>query len=143
MFSIANNLVAKFAEKKGNDRPQGVAKIIAEALAEFRPYMPIIRSLCHPGLHKRKKRVEEIMYELGLAGQNNKLEDQSVNSLKKVNVIKLKDKLDEISEFAVKESSNESTYNKMKADWEPLAFECKSVAGKDSYILDGEAIELI
>jgi hypothetical protein len=31
----------------------------------------------------------------------------------------------------------------MKADWEPLAFECKSVAGKDSYILDGEALELI
>jgi dynein heavy chain len=31
----------------------------------------------------------------------------------------------------------------MKDDWDPLEFACKAVPDKESYILDGEAIELI
>jgi hypothetical protein len=31
----------------------------------------------------------------------------------------------------------------MKDDWEPLEFTCRAVPDKESYILDGEAVELI
>ena len=31
----------------------------------------------------------------------------------------------------------------MKEAWEPLEFTCKPVPDKESYILDGEAVELI
>jgi hypothetical protein len=32
---------------------------------------------------------------------------------------------------------------KMKDEWEPLEFTCKEVAGKDSKILAGDAVEII
>ena len=51
--------------------------------------------------------------------------------------------MEEISERASKEYGNHKIMVKMKAEWEPLEFKCKSVEGKDSYILDGEAIEAI
>jgi dynein heavy chain len=52
-----------------------------------------------------------------------------------------KDKLEEVSEEASKEYSNERTLTKMQEDWEPMEFVCK--AWKGSFILDGEATELI
>jgi len=33
--------------------------------------------------------------------------------------------------------------SKMKDEWGPLEFTCAEVAGKDSFILSGEAVELI
>jgi dynein heavy chain len=35
------------------------------------------------------------------------------------------------------------TMAKMKEEWDPLAFTCKAVPDKESYILEGEAIEAI
>lgn len=35
------------------------------------------------------------------------------------------------------------TMKKMRDDWEPLEFACRAVPDKESYILDGEAVELI
>jgi dynein heavy chain len=35
------------------------------------------------------------------------------------------------------------TMQKMKDDWDPLEFACRAVPDKESYILDGEAVELI
>jgi hypothetical protein len=43
--------------------------------------------------------------------------------------------------MASKEYSNERTLNKMKEDWEPVEFTCKDHKG--SFILDGEAIEIL
>lgn len=54
-----------------------------------------------------------------------------------------KDALEEISDRATKEWNNEKTMKKMKEEWEPLEFTCKEVAGKDSKILSGDAVELI
>jgi dynein heavy chain len=67
----------------------------------------------------------------------------TLQSLRNYDVEKFKDKLEEISERASKEYSNHKTMAKMKDDWGPLEFTCQEVQGKDSYILNGEAIELI
>lgn len=56
-------------------------------------------------------------------------------------ITKFKDKLEDISETASKEYSNERTMIKMKEDWEPMEFTCKDWKG--SSILEGEAIELL
>ena len=58
-----------------------------------------------------------------------------------MNVANYKNKLEEISETASKEYSNERTINKMNEDWEPMAFTCRDWKG--SFILDGEAVELL
>lgn len=64
-----------------------------------------------------------------------------MSTLKQVEVEKYTQALEDISEKAQKEYSNEKTLNKMKGDWEPMDFTTKVY--KESFILDGEAVELI
>ena len=54
-----------------------------------------------------------------------------------------KDILEEISDDATKEFGNENTMRKMRGDWVLLEFTTAEVAGKDSYILLGEAVEIL
>ena len=51
--------------------------------------------------------------------------------------------LEEISDKASKEWSNEKTMKKMTEEWEPLEFTAVECPGKDSYILAGDAVEAI
>jgi len=64
-------------------------------------------------------------------------------NLRTYDVEKFKDKLEEISERSTKEFSNHKTMLKMKNEWKDLEFRCQEVQGKDSYILNGEAVEEI
>jgi len=52
-----------------------------------------------------------------------------------------KEKLEDISDSATKEYSIQRTLEKMAADWEPLNFDTKD--WRETFILDGEAVELI
>ena len=63
--------------------------------------------------------------------------------LRNFQITKHKNEIEEISETASKEYGNMKTMAKMQEDWEPLEFACRAVPEKESYILDGEAIELI
>ena len=67
--------------------------------------------------------------------------NEKLKTLIQLRIDKHKDKLEEISETASKEYSNERTLNKMNDDWAPMEFAVKEFRG--SYILEGEAIELI
>jgi dynein heavy chain len=69
--------------------------------------------------------------------------NQKLDNFKALNIEQYKNELEEISETASKEFSNMNSMGRMKNDWEPLAFTCKAVPDKESYILEGEAIELI
>ena len=68
-------------------------------------------------------------------------EDEKLNTLVGLGISEYKDKLEDISETASKEYSNERMLNKMHEDWVPVTFACKDWKG--SFILDGEAIEVI
>ena len=63
--------------------------------------------------------------------------------LKNLRITDKKAEIEEISETASKEYGNLKTMAKMQEDWEPLEFACRAVPEKESYILDGESIELI
>ena len=67
--------------------------------------------------------------------------NEKLRTLIQLKIEKYKDKLEEISETASKEYSNEKTLVKMNEDWQPMEFACRDWKG--SFILDGEAIELI
>jgi len=51
--------------------------------------------------------------------------------------------LEDVSETASKQFSNENTMKKMKEEWKPLEFTCTIPTGKDNLILSGEAVEAI
>ena len=69
--------------------------------------------------------------------------NQKLENFKVLNIVDKKTELEEISETASKEFGNMKSMKDMKTAWEPLAFRCKAVPDKDSYILEGEAIEEI
>lgn len=72
-----------------------------------------------------------------------KLEDMSITELDRYQVVDYKEELDDISDQASKEFTNKNTMHKMKEEWQALSFDCKMLPGKDSFILNGEAVEAI
>lgn len=116
-------------------KPEKVAKDMVEEMMNFRKYLPIIRSICNPGLKDRH--FDDIFNLTGKRIDKN----ERLRVLITLRIEQYTDKLDEISETASKEFSNERTLQKMADDWAPMEFLCKEYRG--SYILEGEAIELI
>ena len=116
-------------------KPEKVAKDIVEEMSKFREYIPVIRSICNPGLKDRHFDEIRVLIEKRIE------KNEKLRTLQQLKIEKYKDKLEEISETASKEFSNERTLNKMNDDWAPMAFLCKEYRG--SFILEGEAIELI
>lgn len=66
-----------------------------------------------------------------------------MNTFKQLNIVDFKRELEDISETATKQFSNENTMKKMKEEWKPLEFTCSIPLGKDNLILSGEAVEAI
>jgi dynein heavy chain len=123
-------------------KPKAVANRMYRDLMEFKDFVPIIRSLCNEGLQERH--IDLIFMEMKINKNHyKKLEDMSITDLKGFGVDGFRDKLDEISDQASKEFANKNSMYKMKEEWEALSFDCKMLPGKESFILNGEAVEAI
>lgn len=123
---------------------------MSKKLKDFKPTLPLIRSLCNPGMmdrHKLQIAVAVFGTKIVNGHETTEMFDSSTETVtsyivhNKLN--EKKDLIEDISDKASKEFSNMRTMDKMKTDWEPLIFEALPCAGKDSYILGGEAVELI
>ena len=137
MFSTSRTLQNRLEKV-----PQSIAQKINTQLANFRENIPIIRALCNPGLSQRHvKEIYALIKENQAEGQ--KITDLPLSRFLDLDIKEHKNELEEISDRASKEYSNQKTYDKMLDDWQPLEFTCIEVAGKDSRILSGEAIEAI
>ena len=68
---------------------------------------------------------------------------QFIDYMKEYDVNAIKHDLEEISDRASKQFSNENTMKKMKSEWGPLTFDTAMPDGKDAYILTGDAVEAI
>lgn len=141
----ANNLGSIFDSKKpAMPVPAKVAKKMATDLAKMKDTIPLIRALCNPGLMERH--VQNIYKEIGLVAQIDlpdlslKMIDQNIGQGK---LTGHKTIIEDISDRASKEYSNSSTMAKMKDDWGGLEFSTTPVEGKDSAILQGEAVEVL
>ena len=122
------------------------------SLKANRPYVPMIQYLCTEGIKDRHW--NEIYDILGFDEQyrNEFLQDgvKDYKDVMKISDIKgrlltdansILPKLEEISTTASQEFKYENMLKNMKNDWGPAEFGCKVY--KDTFILDGEAIDLI
>lgn len=116
-------------------RPERIAKDMYDEMRKFMDYLPVIRSICNPGLKDRHFEEIRVLIEKRIE------KTEKLKTLQNFGIVKFKDKLEEISDTASKEYSNERTLKKMNDDWQPMEFTCKEYRG--SFILEGEAIELI
>ena len=147
MYQRAGILANQFSNMANVTRPKAQAVTLSSLLLKFKDTVPIIQALCNPALCSPgldDSNTQEIFDVLVFVNHDNaKLEDMNIRSLQNYSVEQHKERLEEISERASKEYGNHKTMTKMREDWEPLAYECLTVAGKDSFILSGEAVELI
>lgn len=151
MQSASTKLYGRFDNMK-LPKPRDLANAMKEGLMKFRPTLPIIRALCNPGLMERHKiELGKQIYGIKKLSDGtetceqifNEAETTSDDLVTNLGALGKKDLIEEISEKASKEFSNEKAMTKMRDEWEPLEFMAISVPGKDSYILSGESVELI
>lgn len=141
MFSTSTKLQNKFEGAK-QTKPAGVASMMKKKLTDFRPYQPIIRALCNPGLQDRH--INDIYKLIGKPRDDGiEMKELSLTTFKQLNILDKKRELEDLSETASKQFSNENTMRKMKEEWKPLEFTCSIPVGKDNLILSGEAVEAI
>lgn len=106
-----------------------------------RKQIPLINSFCNNGLQDRHwKDINSILQAEGSLNPDSSIQ-MIHNKAVGFDDPKILQKLDEISDKATKEFSNERAIAKMFADWEPTEFAVKDWKG--TYILDGEAVENI
>jgi dynein heavy chain, axonemal len=104
IWQTAQKLVVKFSTNVPKmPKPEKVAKDMVEEMINFRKYLPIIRSICNPGLKDRH--FDDIYNITGKRIDKN----ERLSILIKLKIEQFTDKLDEISETASKEFSNERT----------------------------------
>lgn len=150
IWQSANKLSVKFGSTTPKmTKAESVAKKIVSDMQNFRVYIPIVRAFCNPGLKARH--LDQISQLVNKELERSNLNLTEIKSLtdnrysdanrQAEYMNKFKEKLEEISETASKEFSNERTLKKMADDWAPMEFTCKEY--RSSFILEGEAIEFI
>ena len=64
-----------------------------------------------------------------------------INQLAPFKITQCTNEIEELADIAAKEWANEKLLGVMEEEWKPLRFDTKD--HKDTFILDGEAVELI
>jgi len=95
--------------------------------------------LCNKGLKDRH--IEQIVALVKAGDDAKDILNQRLDNFKNYGIENFKNELEEISDTASKEFGNENMMVKMKGDWVELNFTCKEVPEKESYILEGQAVE--
>lgn len=138
MVKQAGNLARDFENAK-IAKPQKVANTMFTNLNDFKKFLPIIRALCNKGLEERH--IEQIVALVKAGDDAKDILNQRLDNFKALQIENYKNELEEISDTASKEYGNKNMMVKMKGDWTDLAFTCKEVPEKESYILEGQAVE--
>lgn len=111
------------------------AKRIAEQIRlkidKFRVYIPILESICRQGLNERHW--EQISQELGEKIYPKKY--PSLSTMVDLDIVKIQDKLEEISNAAGKEYDLNMQLIKMQDEWKDMRFDITRYRDSDVYIL--------
>jgi dynein heavy chain len=142
MLQASNKLKITF-ERAKLPNPCEVADTVNRQLTDLRKFIPIIHVVCTEGLKDRHW--DRILKTLGSACETKEnVNFKTVDYIYKNNIHdfkKITESLEDVSDTASKEYKNEIIMKNMKNDWMNVNYTCKKM--KDSFILDGEAVEEI
>lgn len=120
---------------KTQKHPFESATFIGEEIKEFQKQVPLIVGLCNPGL---KPRHWEQIKQLGL-----RIDPQQETLGVLINSELYKDlpKIEEISEQATKEYTNEKILTKIEEEWQPVTCELKEWKDSGTHIISGNTVD--
>ncbi|XP_055507859.1 dynein axonemal heavy chain 3 [Leucoraja erinacea] len=110
MWRTMYKLTKTFADISG---PKRVAENAKFKIEKFKPHLPIISTICNPGIKERHW--EEISAIVGFEVKPH--EETTLQEMLEIGLEKFLDKLEEVGVAASKEYSLEKALAKMKAEW--------------------------
>ena len=117
MYSTACSLSKTFSDAPAARR---ISETIRAKIEKFRTYMPVLHTLCNPGLRKRHwDQISEANGKPVVYDDNSSLHDMIEAGLHRI-----VDQLEEIGSAATKEFALETAMEKMKQEWSNVCFEC-------------------
>ena len=133
MLKLLANTFGEEVDTKGLLKaPAGIARTITEKIEEFTLNMPTIRVLCNQGLRDRHwLRMGQICGFEIKPGPGR----ESLRKMLKLNLESWLKEFSEVSETASREFAFEKAIAKMKAEWEPMEFQCLAYRETKTYIL--------
>ena len=122
-------------------KPKTLAESMLNSLVNFEPWIRIIRALNTEGL--KKKHLDKINATCNevLDGDLQLDLHMDINYLTAYKITQCTNEIEELADVAAKEWANEKLLEVMEQEWKPLRWEVKE--HKDTFILDGEAVEAI
>ncbi|TPX68902.1 hypothetical protein SpCBS45565_g02819 [Spizellomyces sp. 'palustris'] len=103
---------------ENNPAPSEIAEITKEQIERFQVSLPLISTLCNPGL--RERHWKEISQVVGFRFQPD--ETTSLSGVLERNLGEHMDRLEQISSVATKEYSFEKALQKMYGEWQAMEF---------------------
>ncbi|XP_059095302.1 dynein axonemal heavy chain 3-like [Tigriopus californicus] len=130
MYEKASNLSRTLGEYPAARR---IADTIKSKIEKFRIHLPILHTLCNPGLRERH------WYLIGQAigFQIKRTAETSLADMIEAGLGKIMSQLEEIGATASKEYALEMSMAKMKSEWQSVIFECVPYRESGVSILSG------
>uniref|UniRef100_A0A182XBB4 AAA+ ATPase domain-containing protein n=1 Tax=Anopheles quadriannulatus TaxID=34691 RepID=A0A182XBB4_ANOQN len=118
-------------ELTGSPQAKRVAEQIRMKVEKFKVYLPILESICRQGLCDRhwKQISEELGQEVNPDVHN------SLSQMVEIDIVKIQDRLEEISNAAGKEYELNIQLVNMQEEWTDVLFVCVPYRDSDMYIL--------
>ncbi|CAI6363283.1 unnamed protein product [Macrosiphum euphorbiae] len=117
MWKTLYKLTRTLQDYPGSKR---VAEIVRGRVDDFKKYLPVLDTICNPGIHDRHW--TEISKNVGVELHPN--ESSTLSQMIDIGLLDYIEKLEEISVIATREYSLEQNLRKMKEEWIPIEFEC-------------------
>ncbi|VVC42221.1 Dynein heavy chain, coiled coil stalk,P-loop containing nucleoside triphosphate hydrolase,Dynein heavy [Cinara cedri] len=118
--SMWNNLYKLARTLQDYPGSKRVAEIVRGKVDSFKKYLPVLETICNPGIHDRHW--TEISKTVGVDLQPNK--QSTLSDMIEIGLPNYIEKLEEISMTASREYSLEHSLQKMKEEWLTIEFEC-------------------
>lgn len=134
MLTLATKMTLIFT--KSNPKPWAVAQKILQEIKEFNVHVPLVSCLCNPGL---KERHWKEIYDLGL--QKNPGKDLYLWMVVESQLHSQLTKIQDISDSAGKEYTNEKILTKMNEDWQPMVCEIKAWKETGTFVIGGATVD--
>ncbi|XP_047461369.1 dynein axonemal heavy chain 3 [Mugil cephalus] len=115
MWRVVHKLTKTFSNLRG---PCRVAQIFKSKIDKFKQHMPILTTICNPGIKDRHW--EKISSLVGFSVKPDA--DSTLQNMLDLGLSEFSDKLEEIGASASKEYSLEKAMDKMKNEWADLSF---------------------
>ncbi|KAK6624385.1 hypothetical protein RUM44_011244 [Polyplax serrata] len=115
VWRLLYKLAKTFHDVPGSKR---VAEIVRAKVEKFRQYIPVLQTICNPGLQERHW--QQMSQLLGI--EIDHPDDASLHDMIEIGMIKYVAKLEEISVAATKEYALERALEKMKMEWDDVVF---------------------